>query len=308
MDRLFRNPSPSEGLLPVSFRRSEGADKGIAGKAEEGVDWGRSEGVWRGAITKMWALCLALGLVLSSSLRVSCQHLQGRRRVCSKQIQRVPLVYTESYIQPVYKPYITLCEGRRVCSTYRTIYKVTWREVRRVAYQTEYQCCPGWRKKHSQDTTCEIDVNECRSRVQLCGQRCVNTPGSYRCKCLPGYTLNVDGRSCEKSAMTTSPSFTSPVSLPAGTKETVSTGLGNEVPELHSRLESLEQKMEWTLRTFENLILAASDQMHLDDPMSLENTQNLISHFQQLDRIESLSEQIAFLEERLDSCSCHDQN
>ncbi|XP_067881626.1 epidermal growth factor-like protein 7 isoform X4 [Heterodontus francisci] len=288
----------------------------------------------------MWALCLALGLVLSSSLRVSCQHLQGRRRVCSKQIQRVPLVYTESYIQPVYKPYITLCEGRRVCSTYRTIYKVTWREVRRVAYQTEYQCCPGWRKKHSQDTTCEIaicdkpcenggscnslhtcncrpgwagstcsiDVNECRSRVQLCGQRCVNTPGSYRCKCLPGYTLNVDGRSCEKSAMTTSPSFTSPVSLPAGTKETVSTGLGNEVPELHSRLESLEQKMEWTLRTFENLILAASDQMHLDDPMSLENTQNLISHFQQLDRIESLSEQIAFLEERLDSCSCHDQN
>ncbi|XP_067881624.1 epidermal growth factor-like protein 7 isoform X3 [Heterodontus francisci] len=299
MDRLFRNPSPSEGLLPVSFRRSEGADKGIAGKAEEGVDWGRSEGVWRGAITKMWALCLALGLVLSSSLRVSCQHLQGR-----------------------------------------TIYKVTWREVRRVAYQTEYQCCPGWRKKHSQDTTCEIaicdkpcenggscnslhtcncrpgwagstcsiDVNECRSRVQLCGQRCVNTPGSYRCKCLPGYTLNVDGRSCEKSAMTTSPSFTSPVSLPAGTKETVSTGLGNEVPELHSRLESLEQKMEWTLRTFENLILAASDQMHLDDPMSLENTQNLISHFQQLDRIESLSEQIAFLEERLDSCSCHDQN
>lgn len=31
----------------------------------------------------------------------------------------VPLHYNESYSQPVYKPYLTVCNGRRICSTYR---------------------------------------------------------------------------------------------------------------------------------------------------------------------------------------------
>ena len=39
--------------------------------------------------------------------------------VCSKQTLLVPLRYNESYSQPVYKPYLTLCAGRRICSTYR---------------------------------------------------------------------------------------------------------------------------------------------------------------------------------------------
>lgn len=39
--------------------------------------------------------------------------------VCSKQTLVVPLRYNESYSQPVYKPYLTLCPGRRLCSTYR---------------------------------------------------------------------------------------------------------------------------------------------------------------------------------------------
>lgn len=39
--------------------------------------------------------------------------------VCSNQTLVVPLRYNESYSQPVYKPYLTLCAGRRVCSTYR---------------------------------------------------------------------------------------------------------------------------------------------------------------------------------------------
>lgn len=31
----------------------------------------------------------------------------------------VPLHYNESYSQAVYKPYLTVCSGRHVCSTYR---------------------------------------------------------------------------------------------------------------------------------------------------------------------------------------------
>ncbi|XP_050414607.1 fibulin-1 isoform X2 [Patella vulgata] len=34
---------------------------------------------------------------------------------------------------------------------------------------------------------------------QICSHRCVNTPGSFRCECRGGYTLNQDGRTCQES-------------------------------------------------------------------------------------------------------------
>ena len=43
----------------------------------------------------------------------------------------------------------------------------------------------------SDDGTC-VDVDECKSStLKPCGQntRCVNTPGSYLCKCKLGFTL-----------------------------------------------------------------------------------------------------------------------
>jgi len=43
----------------------------------------------------------------------------GSQGVCSKQMLVVPLHYNESYSQAVYKPYLTVCSGRHVCSTYR---------------------------------------------------------------------------------------------------------------------------------------------------------------------------------------------
>ena len=29
-----------------------------------------------------------------------------------------------------------------------------------------------------------------------CAQLCINTPGSYQCNCIKGYTLNLDGHNC----------------------------------------------------------------------------------------------------------------
>ncbi|XP_046901580.1 nephronectin [Hypomesus transpacificus] len=45
---------------------------------------------------------------------------------------------------------------------------------------------------------CEEDVNECGMAVRPCSQRCMNLPGSYRCYCDPGYTLNTDGHTCTR--------------------------------------------------------------------------------------------------------------
>ncbi|XP_013863272.1 nephronectin [Austrofundulus limnaeus] len=52
-------------------------------------------------------------------------------------------------------------------------------------------CFPGY-----EGSQCDEDVNECGLLERLCSQRCVNTPGSYRCYCEPGYTLSADGYTC----------------------------------------------------------------------------------------------------------------
>ncbi|XP_072331912.1 epidermal growth factor-like protein 7 isoform X2 [Scyliorhinus torazame] len=253
----------------------------------------------------MWALWVAQGLVLGSFLSVGGQRAQGGGRgVCSTQTLPATGLHTETFVQPVYKPYMAHCQGYRLCSTYRTTYRLSSREVYRTVYRTVYECCPGWSKAQEEAIDCDIDVDECRTRALLCSQRCVNTLGSYRCQCLPGYTLMGNGRSCKRSLAAIPRPTAPPPPLPPAATETGSDGIGTEVQELRSRLEALEQKMKWTLRTFERLMLTTSDKTHLEYPMSLENTRNLISHFQQLDRIDSLSEQIAFLEEKVGSCSC----
>ncbi|VDK53398.1 unnamed protein product, partial [Dibothriocephalus latus] len=44
---------------------------------------------------------------------------------------------------------------------------------------------------------CELDVDECREQPNSCDQRCINSFGSFRCECDPGFNLNPrDNRTC----------------------------------------------------------------------------------------------------------------
>nr|KAF6433283.1 EGF like domain multiple 7 [Molossus molossus] len=82
----------------------------------------------------------------------------------------------------------------------------------------------------------------------------------------------------------------------------VSPGVDREVKEevqkLRSRVDVLEQKLQLVLAPLHSLTSRALEH-GLPDPGSL-----LAHSFQQLERIDSLSEQISFLEEQLGSCSC----
>lgn len=41
------------------------------------------------------------------------------------------------------------------------------------------------------------DLDECKVRPDVCkGGRCINTDGSFRCECPPGYTLDGTGLVC----------------------------------------------------------------------------------------------------------------
>ena len=49
-----------------------------------------------------------------------------------------------------------------------------------------------------------VDINECNSPGHGCHHQCVNMPGSYRCVCNTGYSLNADGFTCSGESSTCS--------------------------------------------------------------------------------------------------------
>ncbi|GFY66053.1 epidermal growth factor-like protein 8 [Trichonephila inaurata madagascariensis] len=114
--------------------------------------------------------------------------------------------------------------------------------------------------------TCSADIDECAKREDNCDHDCINTPGSFRCACKDGYVLQEDGKTCEKRNTTR-------------TERELDSELLKKMETMQKRIESLE---EWQRQV---LSQDAGDQRD--------------------DRINSLSEQIAILEERLEECSCN---
>ncbi|KAM7392570.1 hypothetical protein PAMA_007607 [Pampus argenteus] len=283
-------------------------------------------------------------LLLSSSLFIL--HVMGTpqffahhgRRVCGRDLRHNVVTATETYVQPVHKPYITVCQGHRLCSTYKTVYSVAYRQVSRVPHHVRFypECCPGWQRFHSHNCNqavcdqacenggtclrpnqcacplgwtgyqCQTDVDEC-SEQRPCAQECVNTAGSYRCVCKDGFGLTGDGRSCRSlppppSTTPPSPTQTSQATVGGHTDSGFSQveNVTEEVQSLRNRVELLEKKLQLVLAPLNSFF-----PLSLDEGLSEKTT--LLSHsFQQLDRIDSLSEQIGFLEERLGTCSCQE--
>ncbi|XP_068106398.1 epidermal growth factor-like protein 8 [Hyperolius riggenbachi] len=267
--------------------------------------------------TSVWAaLLLAVG---------QTAHAQGSSSfigVCSRQVEKIPVIYNETFIQPVYQPYLTTCRGNRACSTYRTVYTVSVRQMKREVVQVKSVCCPGWRKKDPDAESCEeavcrkpcqnggtcikpnmcrcpagwggrychVDIDECRRPSRYCSQLCVNTRGSYNCACNAGYTLEEDGKSCMKS--------TAPTSLPAQQAEDASHRLSNEIQDLRGLVTSLEQRLDTTLTALQRLF-----PVKLSD-IRAEQVQEFWERIRSLDRVDFLSDQLMYMEEKMGECSC----
>ncbi|XP_077608997.1 epidermal growth factor-like protein 7 isoform X2 [Crocuta crocuta] len=261
----------------------------------------------------VWLLVLAVG---------GTEHVfRPGRRVCTVGAPRGP--ESESFVQRVYQPYLTTCDGHRACSTYRTVYRTAYRRSPSPAStRPRYACCPGWKRSSGlpracgaaicqppcqnggscvrpglchcpagwHGDTCQTDVDECSAGRGPCPQRCVNTAGSYWCRCQEGHSPSADGALClpKRGTPRVAPNPTT------GTNHAVE----EEVQRLRSRVDVLEQKLQLVLAPLHSLASRALEH-GLPDPGSL-----LAHSFQQLDRIDSLSEQISFLEEQLGSCSC----
>ncbi|XP_038230435.1 epidermal growth factor-like protein 7 isoform X2 [Dermochelys coriacea] len=274
--------------------------------------------------------CLLMGFVLILGVTSTECFARSGRRVCSVEMQKRAASYVESHVQPVYQPYLTTCQGHWLCSSYRTTYKVAYRLAYRRFSQPMYMCCPGWRRANPhavgcnkaicrlpcqnggscsapdrcscapgwRGKSCQSDVDECAGPRHGCSQHCVNTPGSYGCACVAGHRLSADGKSCHASA---SPTDTETSAFPALNRSGASSEMKEEMQALRNQVEVLEQKLQLLLAPFHNLMPSAADDISTD-PIS-----QLFYALRQLDRIESLSEQISFLEERLETCSCKNE-
>ncbi|XP_005055709.1 PREDICTED: epidermal growth factor-like protein 7 isoform X2 [Ficedula albicollis] len=172
--------------------------------------------------------CLPWGLLL---ILTTSSHgfAQPGRRVCSAGPPSRPSAHAESHVQPVYQPYLTTCQGQRLCSTYRTIYRVAYRQRYRQAPEPTASCCPGWSRANGHalgcnralcwepcqnggscafpgrcscppgwtGRACQTDVDECASQSHGCSQLCINTAGSFHCACRDGFSLAADNKGCQ---------------------------------------------------------------------------------------------------------------
>ncbi|XP_009640562.1 epidermal growth factor-like protein 7 [Egretta garzetta] len=269
--------------------------------------------------------CLLSGLLFILGVTSTDGFARAGRRVCAAAPQSQAATYVESHVQPVYQPYLTTCQGHRLCSTYRTIYRVAYRRAYRQLPQPTASCCPCWSRANSHALSCntalcwvpcqngggcafpgrcacppgwtgrvcQTDVDECAGQSHGCGQRCINTAGSYHCACRDGFSLAADNKACQPLVPAPEPESFSQAGAPSEMKE--------EMKDLKSRVEALEQKLQLVLAPFHNLMPYAPEDAGAD-PIS-----RLSHSLQQLDRIDSLSEQISFLEERLETCSCKNE-
>uniref|UniRef100_A0A2K6FJ90 Epidermal growth factor-like protein 7 n=1 Tax=Propithecus coquereli TaxID=379532 RepID=A0A2K6FJ90_PROCO len=255
--------------------------------------WGSQE------LLLVWLLVLGAG---------GTEHVyRPGRRVCAIGVPQGPV--PESFVQRVYQPFLTTCDGHRACSTYRTIYRTAYRHSPAPApARPRYACCPGWKRSGGlpracgaavcqppcqnggscvqpgrcrcpagwQGDTCQSDVDECSTGGGGCPQRCVNTEGSYWCQGWEGHSPcpSADGTLCL------------PKGGPPRVAPSPTTGVDGAV------------KLQLLLVPLHSLASQALEH-GLPDPGSL-----LAHSLQQLGRIDSLSEQISFLEEQLGSCSC----
>ncbi|XP_045052920.2 epidermal growth factor-like protein 7 isoform X1 [Desmodus rotundus] len=209
----------------------------------------------------------------------------------------------------------------RGCCHHATIYRTAYRRSPGpTPARPRYACCPGWKRTGRlpgacgaaicqppcqnggscvqpgrchcpagwQGDTCQTDGHGAGGGV--CPHRCANAVGSDCCRCPEGHGPSTGGK--------LSPPRRGTPEVAPNPDKGVDSVMEEEVQRLRSRVDVLEQKLQLVLAPLHSLASRALEQ-GLPDPGSL-----LAHSLQQLDRIDSLSEQISFLEEQLGSCSC----
>ncbi|XP_076352008.1 epidermal growth factor-like protein 8 isoform X2 [Tachypleus tridentatus] len=229
-------------------------------------------------------------------------NIVGRHVCVANKVVTKPVKHLELYCKPVYKTFVHLCDKTefRFCSSYTIVYERAYRLVYKVISETQitYNCCPGWSRISPASHGCSKDVNECRQDEDFCEHQCLNTFGSYRCKCHDGFILQSDNKSC-KLNMNRFPDQ----DFLRGYEELAKKVMNLEKIQEKHNITKLENQLEQlasifsSIRRQSNVIVGSSNlKPHEIDYDSMYGSP--------WDRINSLSEQISLLEEKLEECTC----
>ncbi|GAB1597336.1 epidermal growth factor-like protein 8 [Argonauta hians] len=277
--------------------------------------------------------------ILCLPLLVQSKLFRAGRHVCIEERRvAVPREHTETYYRPVYKRQVEVCEGFKLCSTLRVVYKLAVRKVYRSEVQTKLvnSCCPGWAQfdKSSRDClkpvcrtdcnkrgtctgpdtcrcntgwggpTCETDLDECSQEMHMCQQTCLNTLGSYECGCYEGFQVAKDKTSCE-ICLTCNEEYRGLQADVRNLTEKV-TVLEKEKKAMHKSITVIQRDYKKTLamiNDIKNRPIPTTTTVKTTAPST--NINGYYSNYDLRERIESLSEQIGILEEKLSTtCSC----
>ncbi|XP_076352009.1 epidermal growth factor-like protein 8 isoform X3 [Tachypleus tridentatus] len=220
-------------------------------------------------------------------------NIVGRHVCVANKVVTKPVKHLELYCKPVYKTFVHLCDKTefRFCSSYTIVYERAYRLVYKVISETQitYNCCPGWSRISPASHGCSKAV---------CARICQNSGKCTKpdhCTCPRGWM----GRTCEVVNMNRFPDQ----DFLRGYEELAKKVMNLEKIQEKHNITKLENQLEQlasifsSIRRQSNVIVGSSNlKPHEIDYDSMYGSP--------WDRINSLSEQISLLEEKLEECTC----
>ncbi|KAJ9576307.1 hypothetical protein L9F63_006807, partial [Diploptera punctata] len=161
-------------------------------------------------------------------------------------------------------------------------------------------CLPGFTGKH-----CEKDIDECLEKP--CDQICINTNGTFDCRCHDGFDLQSDGRTCKSHEGKVATEARDLLDYDILSKrvlklEKVMTSHTTELS-TEEAISELNSKVKFILENIAQLRRQINEiERHQNDYHK--QVESLKPYRMEMQRVNTLCDQMAVIKRTLNECNC----